>query len=174
MKNPNYIAIAVALICFVTFTWLLVSKNIESISYVALLSLLSIVCLVLPLQSRLRELDVKNLKLTLEKMENVKEEIYAKEESLQETAYLLADVIAANSAVAGMVGDEESSRYGKDLVKNRIERLGENLQIPQNRIEEIFKIEKALKEMQNYKGDEREEKWKEFKLILKEEASRKS
>ena len=161
---------AIATIGFGTFTCLLVRDHIDSLAYVALLGLLAIVCMVLPLQNRLRELDVKNLKLTLEKIEDAKEEIYAKEESLRESAYLLADVMAVNSVVAPMLGDKESFEYGAELVKNRIEKLGKNLNIPQNRIDDLFKIERALADLQQYKGEEREAKWLDFKELLKSEA----
>ena len=167
MKNQGVISIVVALIGFITFTLLLLNSKIETTGYFLLLSLLSLVCVVIPVLSRLKELDVKNLKLTLEKIEQAKGEIYAKEESLKETSYILSEVIAANSTLVGMWGDKSSSKYSKALVRNKINKLGSNLDIPPEKIDELFKYERALKDLQQYKGDERDKKWLEFVELLR-------
>ncbi|WP_085920092.1 hypothetical protein [Halomonas sp. CSM-2] len=167
MKSQGVISILVALIGFVTFTLLLLNEKIGVLGYFSLLSLLSFVCVVIPVLSRLKELDVRNLKLTLEKIEQAKGEIYAKEESLKETSYILSELIAANSTLMGMWGDENSSKYSKALVRNKINKLGASLDIPKDKIDDLFKYERALKELQKYKGEERDKKWQEFIDLLR-------
>lgn len=167
MKSQGIIAIIVALIGFLTFTLLLLAEKIGTPGYLFLLSLLSLVCVVVPVLGRLKEFDVKNLKLTLEKIEQAKGEIYAKEESLKEISYILSELIAANSTLTGMWGDENSSKYSKALVKNKIKKLCLKLGIPKEKIDDLFKYERALKELQQYKGEERKKKWQEFIELLR-------
>ncbi|MDO9319549.1 MAG: hypothetical protein Q7V56_15310 [Gammaproteobacteria bacterium] len=170
MKTQVTIAILVGAVGFITFTVLLIEGVINGLGYFSLLSLLALVCIVTPVLGRLSELDIKNLKLTLQKIETTKEEIYAKEESLNETSYILSEVIAANSTLTGMFGDKDSHSYGKAIVKNKINKLGKNLKIPQEKIDELFKYQAALDELQQYSGDERNLKWKEFVELLKQGA----
>ena len=167
MKNQGVISILVALIGFITFTLLLLNAKIGTLVYFSLVSLLSLVCMVIPVLNRLKELDVKNLKITLEKIKQAKEEIYAKEESLKETSYILSELIAANSTLMGMFGDENSSKYSKALVRSKINKLGINLDIPKDKIYDLFKYERALKELQQYEGNERDKKWQEFIELLR-------
>jgi len=170
MKSQSVISILIALIGFVTFTLLLLNGNVETVGYFSLLSLLSLVCIVVPVLGRLKEFDVKNLKLTLDRIEQVKGEIYAKEESLKQTSYILSELITTTSSLTGVWGDDNSSKYSKALIRNKIRKLGTNLKIPDSDIEELFKYERLLNDLPNYEGEERKEKWKEFTEVLRQAA----
>jgi ABC-type phosphate transport system permease subunit len=67
MKTQGLIAVIVGMVGFITFTYLLIDSKIGTLGYSSLLGLLAIVCIVIPVLGRLKELDLKNLKLTLEK-----------------------------------------------------------------------------------------------------------
>lgn len=166
------ISIIVGIVGFATFTYLLVAGTVGTFSYSSLLALLALVCIVIPVLGRLREFDLKNLKLTLDRIEEAKKEIYAKEESLKRASHVLAELIAANSAVTGVWSDEESNEYSKSLIRSKIRKLGEQMDFSRDEMDQIFRYESALAEVHHASMDEVDEKWEKFKLLLKEEADR--
>ena len=68
MKAETVISIGVAVIGAVLFTTLIHIKDIGEFSYVFLFSLLAFVCLVIPEIKRLLKLDLRKMKIKLEKM----------------------------------------------------------------------------------------------------------
>ena len=172
MRTQGTISIIVGVVGFATFTFLLIDSKIGALGYSSLLGLLAIVCIVIPVLSRLKELDIKNLKLTLEKIEEAKKEIYAKEESLKAASHVLAELIAANSTLTGIWGDEESNSYSKDLIRAKIKKLAEQMEFSPEEMEQILKYEKALEEVHRATKDEHNKKWDEFKQLLKSEAEK--
>lgn len=172
MKTQGTISVIVGVIGFSTFTYLLIESKIETLGYSSLLGLLALVCIVIPVLGRLRELDIKNLKLTLEKIEEAKKEIYAKEESLKEASHVLSELIAANSTLTGIWGDDESNSYSKALIRAKLRKLAQKLQFSSAEMEQIFKYEKALAEVHAASKEEHDEKWNNFKAILKAEAEK--
>jgi DNA polymerase III gamma/tau subunit len=147
-------------------------SKIGTLGYSSLLGLLAIVCIVIPVLSRLKELDLKNLKLTLEKIEEAKKEIYAKEESLKEASHVLAELIAANSTLTGVWGDEESNSYSKDLIRAKIKKLAKQMEFNAGEMEQILKYEKALSEVHAASKEEHDQKWHAFKQMLKNESEK--
>ncbi|MEW8352819.1 MAG: hypothetical protein AB2665_03385 [Candidatus Thiodiazotropha sp.] len=170
MKTQGTISVIVGVVGFVTFTYLLIDSKIGALGYSSLLGLLAIVCIVIPVLSRLKELDLKNLKLTLDKIEEAKKEIYAKEESLKETSHVLAELIAANSTLTGIWGDDESNSYSKDLIRAKIKKLAKQMEFSTEEMEQILKYEKALAEVHKAPKEEHDQKWNDFKQLLKAEA----
>ena len=75
MKTESVAAIIIAVLGIVLFTALLVKGAIGQTTFAILIVALSFVCLALHGFSRIRELDLKNLKITLDKIEKVKAEI---------------------------------------------------------------------------------------------------
>lgn len=134
------------------------------------MSILALVCLVITMFQRLRELDLKNLKLTLHKIEEAKAEVFAKEEDLKASTLLLAELIVANSAVTGIWGDKDSSKYSKELIRKKAKDLLKNINVPDEKIREIFKYQQALDDIPKEAGDEHDKKWKEFIEMLKKES----
>lgn len=170
MKNEATISILIGIIGTTVFTGLVLADKIGPPTYVLLISILALVCLVIPVIQRLRELDIKNLKLTLDKIEEAKAEVFAKEEDLKESTLLLAELIMANSAVTGIWGDEESNKYSKALIQKKTKDLLLNLNISKSKVDEIFKYQKALDKIPKDAGEEHDEKWKEFISMLKKES----
>lgn len=170
MKTSGVLATIVGTVGFAVFTALLISHEIGTAGYISLLGLLVLTSLVIPVLDRLKTLDIKNLQLTLEKIESVKNEIYAKESDLRKTSMLLAELIAANATLTGVFGDEESTKYSGALVRAKIEHLAAQLRLTSGDIASIFKYEKALAHVHAATGEERDRRWKEFVALLKCEA----
>lgn len=170
MKSEVIISILVGVTGTAIFTCLLVRKDLGASSYVIMMSVLALVCLVIPVFNRLRELDLKNLKLTLDKIEEAKAEVFAKEEDLKESTLLLAELIAANTAVTGIWGDKDSSKYSKALIKKKTKDLLKNINVSDEKIKEVFKYQQVLEEMPKESGEDHDKKWKEFIEMLKKDS----
>lgn len=76
----------------ILFTTLLCFERLGQASYVVLMSALAVLAIVLYGFNRIREVDLKNLKVTLDKIEQVRDEVYAKAETLRGLAENLADI----------------------------------------------------------------------------------
>ncbi|MFT6910281.1 MAG: hypothetical protein ACJAS1_007009 [Oleiphilaceae bacterium] len=162
------ISIAVGIIGFSTFTFLLFDEKIETLGYCSLLGLLAIVCIVIPVLSRLSELDIKNLRLTLTKIQEAKKEIYAKEESLKEASHVLSELIAVTSSLAGIWGDKSSRIHSKALITAKLNNLADKLNYSQEQRDQLFKYERALAAVSSATKEQHDEKWQEFINTLKE------
>ena len=174
MRAPGILATFVGLVGFTTFTTLLIKDAVGTASYIVLLTLLTLICVVIPVLERLKELDIKNLKLTLEKIEGVKKDIYAKESDLRQTSLLLTELIAANSTVTGIWGSAESKKYSDALVRSKIMRLAKQLKLSEKELGSIFKYEKALAVVHGASKEEHDKKWMEFVELLKHESEKDS
>ena len=170
MKSEAIVSILTGIFGTTLFTWLLVHKELGPTSFVLLISILALVCLVIPVFNRLREFDLKNLKLTLDKIQEAKAEVFAKEEDLKQSALLLAELIVANSAVTGIWGDEDSNKYSKALIQKKAKDLLINLGLPDEKIEDVFKYQKALDEIPKESGTYHDMKWQDFIDMLKKES----
>lgn len=170
MKTEVIISIIIGVLGVILFTGLLVAEKFGAPTYIILISILALVCLVIPVLQRLRELDLKNLKLTLHKIKEVKAEIFAKEEALKESTLLLSELITVNTALSGIWGDANSTKYRKELVSKKTKDLLHNLNVPESQIEEIFKYQKSLDNIPKEAGEEHDLKWKEFMAMLKKES----
>jgi hypothetical protein len=172
VRVPGIVATAVGIVGFTTFTLLLVYGTISTGSYIALLILLTFACIAIPVLDRLKTLDVKNLKLTLEKIESVKREIYAKESDLRKTSTLLTELIAATATVTGILGDEDSYKFSTALVKSKIMHLAKQLSLTEAELASIFKYERALADVHAAPKEEHDRRWKEFVELLKHESEK--
>lgn len=74
-KPESIVAAVVVAVCLPLFTVLLIFDKVGGLTYLGLLGLLLLTGVVLHGFSRLRELDLKNLKLTLSEIKEVKAEI---------------------------------------------------------------------------------------------------
>lgn len=109
------------------FTGLLATGTVGELSYIALLTLLAFVCLVIPAYPRLKELDLRNLKLTLDRIEAVKAEVaemYGGIEHLRRSSFELdATRTERLGAKGGIVFSPALMRYVSGCVKRERERL---------------------------------------------------
>lgn len=108
MKKESIIALLLTLLGIALITCLLVFDKIGQATYAVLFPIICILGLVLYGFRRLRELDLKNLRITLDKIEKTKQEIFAKEKDLRDIGLRLAKILAFNNAFQGRLGSEES------------------------------------------------------------------
>ncbi len=97
----NVIAICCAFSGIVLITYLLIIDKIGSVSFVTLFLVIAIVSTALYLSDLLKELDIKNLRLILAEVKEVKKDIYAKAETVKKLGEELADLTAFNVTSVG-------------------------------------------------------------------------
>lgn len=110
----NVIAICGVFSGIVLITYLLLIGKIGSVSFVTLFLGIAIVSTALYLSDRLKELDIKNLRLILAEVKEVKKDIYAKAEIVKKLGEELADLTAFNVTSVGRFAS-------KDLKEKMIE-----------------------------------------------------
>ena len=144
MKTEAIIAGVVGVIGIAVFTSLLVMGHLSEASYVGLMIPLALVCIVLLCLPRLRELDLKNLKITLHELRQVKSDIedvkadiaemYGGIEKLRKQPMVLDDAKMKELGLEGGHIAEISSvmRYTTGCLKRERERLARILVSPKD------------------------------------------
>jgi len=84
MKTQAIVAAVLGGVSVTLFTVLLTTKSISEVTYLTLLLSTALVCVVLLVLPRLKELDIKNLRLTLDEIRTVKAEVETVKEDLAE------------------------------------------------------------------------------------------
>jgi len=135
MKTESILGAIIGLIGAMLFTWLLFQGTISEYIYAILLGGASIVALVTHGFSRLKELDLKNLKLTLNEIKQVQQqvehtksdivEMYGGIENLQREPFVLDDkkIEELGLGQAAFVTASASIRYPAGCIKRERERL---------------------------------------------------
>lgn len=104
ITTQGVISIITGVSCLTIFTILLIHQKIGEPSYIILLSILSLFCIVVNVLPRVNILDFKNLKLSLRQIEEVKKEIFAKEQDLSKISYLFLKNNALNAIFSNIIG----------------------------------------------------------------------
>lgn len=129
MKKETIAAIGIGLIGIVLFTGLLLAGKISETSYVVLIIPLALVCITVACLPRLRELDLKNLKMTLDEIKQVKadiEEMYGGIDNLKKEPLVLDDEKMAELGLGpnkGIAFSGAVMRYTAGSMKRERERL---------------------------------------------------
>lgn len=97
----NVIIICSVFVCVVLFTFLLREGKIGSTSYTTLIITIILSGLALYGFDRLKELDLKNLKLILTEIKEVKKDVYAKAETVKKLGEEMAELTAFNVTSVG-------------------------------------------------------------------------
>ena len=126
------------------FTTLLCFKKLSQPSYIFLFSLTVIACLVLHGFPRLKELDLKSLKMTLEKIETAKQEIYAKQDEVNRTTTLLTELVLFQNAMSQVTGDKELRAYERLWLNNKCSEILNQLGYAQSEQKQIFRYQRAV------------------------------
>lgn len=148
MKNESIIALVLGILGATLFTALLALGLINELGYIFLLLALAIICLVLHGFSRLQELDLKNLKMTLSRIEQVREDIYAKEEDLRKASVTLSELIAFTAAFGRYWGSEKSIKYTSLLTLQKTRKLLDELNVSAEDKAKVFRYPNALERME--------------------------
>lgn len=127
MKRESVVSFLLGIGGLTLFTTLLVRGTVSQLTYFGLLMPLALVCIVILCLPRLQELDLKNLRLTLSELKQVKAEIaemYGGIENLRKAPFVLDDTkmkeLGAQSTVAFT---SVVMRYPAGCIKRERERL---------------------------------------------------
>lgn len=105
-------------------------------------SIICLMCLAIYGFNRLKEIDLKNMKLVLDDMKNTKNEIYAKAEEVKKIMVELAENSILSALERGRLAPESNNLH-KEMIKKRdraekiFKEAGLDPQIIQNKLEEI-------------------------------------
>ena len=107
MNAESIAAAIIGILMVALLTTLLIKKRVNQPSYIILLSLTSLVCIVLHGFPRLKELDVKSLRLTLTEMKQVRTEVYVKAETVARLSERVVDLIIRSTRSAPFASIEK-------------------------------------------------------------------
>lgn len=131
--------ILIALPAFIVFTMLLVFGKVGEASYCFLVAATVLLGLVLHGFGRLRELDLRSLRLVLRDIEVTKQELFVREEQLKRIAVPLAQVMALSGASEGRFGDEKSWSAKRSWYRAKIQALVDAIGLSPSEATETFK-----------------------------------
>jgi hypothetical protein len=148
-------------IAFGTFTTLLFLGRIGEASYCFLFAASALFGLVLHGFARLKELDLKNLRVVLRELKQTKEELFVREEKLKAIALPLAEMIAFAGASEGRMGSKEFWPVMRGWYKRKLQGLIEALELnpvesseTQKYIQKYEEIDRALAKLEGHdRGD---------------------
>lgn len=155
-KTESIIAIIVSMIGLTLFTILLVQKEISAGYYVTLMGLLAAVSLAIHGFSRILKLDLKNLKITLDKIVEVRDEIFAKEEDLNNIAISLIKILACSTAWEGRLGSEETHMLLNQLYRLETRKLLDTIKVDKDIKKEVMKYHELFEKIEAEKDNEAE------------------
>lgn len=171
MKFSSILATFVGLCGTALFTVLLCQSIIGAAAYVFLISITALVSLVIHGFSRLKELDLKNLKLTLDKIEAVKRDIYAKEHDLKRAATVFARLILFNSNWQHRLSSNKLSQLRERWMQQRTDELLASLRIPKKDLDDVCWYYEAVKRVDGFDvhDPKRNQEWNAVLKRLEEE-----
>lgn len=132
--------LAIATIVFTVFTVLLYVGKISEASYVFLIAATALFGLVLHGFDRLKEFDLKNLRIVLRELQETKQELFVREEKLKSIAIPLAQIIAFTGATEGRMGSKETWSAKRKWYKGKLEKLIESLELTASEVQETKKF----------------------------------
>ncbi len=118
-----WLTVAVPVIAFAVFTWLLLGHHVGEASYCFLVALAAMLGLVLHGFGRLQEFDLRNLRLVLREIKETRQELFVREEKLKSIVLPLAQVIAFTGASEGRFGSAESWAAKRQWYRHKFKEL---------------------------------------------------
>ncbi len=119
MNYESVVALVIATIFPGLFTLLLWQKRLTQSSYVILFSFVGIVCLVLHGFPRLRILDLKNLTLTMDRIESIRADVYASRDQVEHLSFLLTELILFENVVRTIPENAEMIKQEQLWIRNK-------------------------------------------------------
>lgn len=113
----------ISIILFLVFTALLYIGKLDELSYSFLVTATALLGLVLHGFDRLKELDLKNLRIVLNELEETKKELFVREEKLKAIAIPLAHIVALTSVSEGRMSSKETWSAKRKWYKKKLEDL---------------------------------------------------
>jgi len=134
------VPLAISVIVFIVFTALLYTDKLGEASYSFLVAATALFGLVLHGFDRLKELDLKNLRIVLGKLEETKKELFVREEKLKAIAVPLAHIVAFTGASEGRMSSRETLSAKRKWYKKKLEDLILSLDLTTNEEKEAKKF----------------------------------
>jgi hypothetical protein len=125
MQKKNIVITCIFLLFLITF--LLITKYISSSIYAILFSVILIIGIALYSFDRLKELDIKNLRIILSEAKEIRKDIYAKAEIVRKLGEEMADLTAFNVTRVGRFAPpnlQEKMLEARDKIKNILKEIG--------------------------------------------------
>ncbi len=169
MKKQAISSAIVASLGIAIFTYLLVQEYIGQYIYSFLIALLALVCVAFLVLSRVHTIDFKKLKLTLDKIERAKKEIYAKEEDLIKVSLLASQLIAFNSAFEGRCHGSESYRLQNEWYYQKIKELLAEVKASPETTADVLKYFHALRMRDASAGDKHKQEWHALMNLIRKD-----
>lgn len=137
----------ISTIVFIAFTTLLYIGKIGEVSYAFLVPATALFGLVLHGFDRLKEIDLKNLRVVLRELQQTKKELFVREENLKSMAIPLAQMVAFTGASEGRMGSKESFSAKRKWYKKKLEELISSLDFSEDEENEANKFVKKYEEI---------------------------
>jgi len=142
----------IATVGVVLFTSLLLAGRINQWGYLFLIALVALVSVVVHGFGRLRELDLKNLRMTLDRMEQVRADVYAKEDDLRKASVVLTRLAIFITTYMNRCGNEHSAQFIPSWVCEQSEELLKALGVSEDDRAAAFDIPNAYEPEANEKS----------------------
>ena len=132
--------LAISTVAFVVFTTLLYVGKIGEASYAFLIAATALFGLVLHGFDRLKEVDLKNLRIVLRELQETKKELFVREEKLKSIAIPLAQIVAFNGASEGRIANKETWLAKRKWYKKKVEELMASIDFTSTEAQEANKF----------------------------------
>ncbi|MES9949820.1 MAG: hypothetical protein ABW118_12735 [Candidatus Thiodiazotropha sp.] len=145
--------LVISIIAFAVFTVLLLVGKLGEASYSFLIAATALFGLVLHGFDRLKELDLKNLRIVLRELQETKKELFVREEKLKSIAIPLAQVVAFTGASEGRIANKESWSAKRKWYKKKLEELILSLDFTPDEEKEAKKFVEKYEEIDKLLAD---------------------
>ena len=173
MKTESIISLLLAVFGTTLFTILLGYHLIGQAAFVILMSTLAFVCIVIPVLRRLKQLDIKNLKMTLDKIEKARDDVFAKEKDLAKISLLVSQLFAFNSAFEGRIYQPETHRLQQEWYNRKMAELLVAIKTSSFATEEVLKYFHAMRRYEISDGASQKLEWHNLMNMIREDIGEK-
>jgi hypothetical protein len=173
MKTESIISLLLAVVGTVLFTALLGYHLIGQAAFVTLMSILALVCIVVLVLRRLTQLDLKNMKITLEKFEKVRDDVFAKEKDIAKMSLLVSQLFAFNSAFEGRIYQPESHRLQQEWYYRKTAELLAAIKASPLSTEEVLKYFHAMRRYETSDNAAQKLEWHNLMNMIREDIGKK-
>lgn len=145
--------LVISTIVFIVFTGLLYIGKVGEASYAFLIAATALFGLVLHGFDRLKELDLKNLRIVLRELQETKKELFVREEKLKSIAIPLAQIVAFTGASEGRLSSKETWSAKRKWYKKKLEELIASLNFTSDEEREAKKFVEKYEEIDKLLAD---------------------
>lgn len=146
-KNRTKSAITITCIFVILFTSLLCLSVIGQVAYVSLISISILAGFIVFFSDRIKEINLKELKMLLSEIKAAKDEVFAKEKEVKDMAFHIAKIIAFTSQVQSRINNEDGYQRWRRWYRHHIDKLNKVTNFTKGETDEIYKISRMYDEL---------------------------